>query len=215
MTLIPRPRDLPDGFTIQAFRQPLMANCLFVASISSKTSRTFLIKCSALIPRKLETGAHKDSSSSPFLAFGFFFFFFSSTTTVPFILSFSFCRAFSFFSLSRMASVGTCFLLMKSWRSSAFTPLSRRWVQSSRQTCSSTAHSFSDTFVSASASSGLSITSAGSVTSLKQTLYAKRTTSLLKVMDACESRFLRNSLRIACALVNLKLSANSARSPGS
>mmetsp|Transcript_89699 Transcript_89699/g.254335 ORF Transcript_89699/g.254335 Transcript_89699/m.254335 type:complete len:237 (-) Transcript_89699:1355-2065(-) len=213
MTAIPRPRDLPEGFTIQALRPPLSVCCLFFSSSSFSTRRPCRKKFWPRGLSKLATGAESSSCSS---TFGFFFFSFLPSFGL-FFPSASFALSFASFAscFARCDSVGNDLLLIICSRSFSRGPPSKRCDTSSRLTCCSSAHSSAEMVQRPSASGGQSRTSSTSVTMRVQIFSATFTISWLKVAAAPDSMWRTNSRTMPCAFENLKSSTKSARSSGS
>mmetsp|Transcript_13209 Transcript_13209/g.34311 ORF Transcript_13209/g.34311 Transcript_13209/m.34311 type:complete len:237 (-) Transcript_13209:795-1505(-) len=203
---MPRPRDFPEGFTIQAFRRPLMQFCLLLCFISASVERTCSIKRWPLGLLKLFTGAENSSGSS----FCFFFFF------LAFLPRFS-ASSFSATSLrffSSALSLVVRFRISAS-KASSLRPPSNFLVTSSKFTCERISQSALGMVPKSSAMEPQSMRSSGSVISRTQTLLAVATTSALKVTSTAPSTSSRKPFRMDSAFEFLKFSTNSARSSGS
>mmetsp|Transcript_46948 Transcript_46948/g.100452 ORF Transcript_46948/g.100452 Transcript_46948/m.100452 type:complete len:228 (-) Transcript_46948:199-882(-) len=194
---MPRPRDFPEGFTIQAFRLPLIWNCLLFASMLCNISLACSINFSPRDVWKLGIKAKRGTVSPCFFS--------------PSSAGDGLHLRPQDLPLGDMRS----FFLMKSANSSSSSQLCKGIDTSSRFTCRKTAHSSSDTAKRLSASSGASMTSSTSVTTREHTSDATRKTSWLKVNSTAAAMWRRNSRNTASAFVNLKSITKLALSEGS
>mmetsp|Transcript_44857 Transcript_44857/g.116175 ORF Transcript_44857/g.116175 Transcript_44857/m.116175 type:complete len:205 (+) Transcript_44857:1478-2092(+) len=179
MTSMPRPRDLREGFTIQALRRPLIACCLLFWPSSTSSSLACWMNFRPRGFSKDDMGPLRGVGSAASFFFFFFVFFFSLVFLSTSLISFSSTLSDTAFLIAGF--MGNFFLIISS-SSFSLIVTSSVWDGSSRHTCWSTDHSSFVTQLRLSASSGQSSTSSGSVIRRMQIFSAMPMTSMLKVV---------------------------------